>query len=198
MSTRGCVAIKNKSGKGWKGVYNHSDSYPTCLGRDVWKHLQSKDVDAFAKELLTYDDWRDYLAEGICPYCGKKGLGQPHSISCGIYGCESGTYPDPEAKGHKHSGMERPYLFTEKNADPLSIEWLYVIDPAKRTMKIFCNESDGKEYKLKGKDGKMYEERQRKDGFTQYFHCAYRHVEVCEASLDGLEPVWERIEASSN
>jgi hypothetical protein len=88
LSTRGCVAVK--TGTGWRGVYNHSDSYPTGLGKELWEHLKGKDLKKFAEELLRFDDWRNYLAGGVCPYCGRRGLSQPHSIGGGISGREPG------------------------------------------------------------------------------------------------------------
>ncbi len=83
MSTRGCVAIGTP--QEWRGVYNHWDSYPTALGKEVWSHLQALlanggSLDEFVREFLTYDDWRAYLRKGVCEYCGKKTT-QPHSIS---------------------------------------------------------------------------------------------------------------------
>jgi len=88
LSTRGCVAIKTETG--WRGVYNHSDSYPSGLGKELWEHLKENDLNKFAEELLRYDDWRNYLAGGVCPYCGRRGLSQPHSITGGISGREFG------------------------------------------------------------------------------------------------------------
>ncbi len=90
MSTRGSVAIGTPSN--WRGVYNHWDSYPTGLGRDVWQHLQEvlangTSLEEFARELLTYDDWRAYLNRGICEYCGKR-TSQPHTIS-GVIACRT-------------------------------------------------------------------------------------------------------------
>lgn len=84
MSTRGAVAIKNSGG--WLGVYNHWDSYPTGLGKELWDYLHQDglDLEGFAKELLKYDDWRNFRGGGICEYCGKVGLGQPHDISGAI------------------------------------------------------------------------------------------------------------------
>lgn len=87
MSTRGCVAIGTP--ENWRGVYNHWDSYPTGLGQEVWVHLQTLRTQGgtlgdFARELLTYDDWRAYLNRGMCQYCGKHTT-QPHSISGAIF-----------------------------------------------------------------------------------------------------------------
>ena len=80
MSTRGCVAVKE--GKGWRGVYNHSDSYPTGLGKELWDYLHKSEIDLhqFTEGLLEYGDWQEYLNNGICEYCGKR-AGQPCNIS---------------------------------------------------------------------------------------------------------------------
>jgi hypothetical protein len=83
MSTRGCVAIGTPHE--WRGVYNHWDSYPTGLGQEVWVYLQTLlaqggTLDTYARELLSYDDWRAYCNRGTCEYCGRK-TSQPHSIS---------------------------------------------------------------------------------------------------------------------
>lgn len=48
MSTRGVIAVK--TGLGWRGVYNHLDSYPTYLGPIIWRELQEKDVERVVKE----------------------------------------------------------------------------------------------------------------------------------------------------
>lgn len=37
MSTRGAIAYR--AGDGWEGVYNHSDSYPTGLGKELWAFI---------------------------------------------------------------------------------------------------------------------------------------------------------------
>lgn len=81
MSTRGCVAIIE--GDTWRGIYNHFDSYPTGLGKELWEYLHQDglDIHEFANGLLRYDDWRNFRGGGVCEYCGKVGKGQPHSIS---------------------------------------------------------------------------------------------------------------------
>jgi len=82
MSTRGCVAFGTSTN--WRGIFNHWDSYPTGLGKDFWQHIQNHkaDLTTWRDEVLAFDDWRNYLAGGICPYCGKK-AGQPHTIQIG-------------------------------------------------------------------------------------------------------------------
>jgi len=201
MSTRGCVAVGTE--KEWMGVYNHFDSYPRGLGKEVWYHLTKKmrDLKQFAKEIKRYDDWRNYLKGGVCEYCGKKGLSQPYSIGK-IYGYfELGKkdpeleenlrrtgYLDPEMKYHKHGELKGPSM-TSRNPDPLFIEWVYVINLGKRSLIILANESDNKTNGAVRNYPIL-----RKDGYWDYGHCAFRHRKVAEIPLDGKEPNWKRIE----
>jgi len=145
MSTRGCVAIGTP--KAWEGVYNHYDSYPTGLGKDLWDHLKGKDLKDFAKELMKFDDWRNYLKGGICEWCGRKTT-QPHTISGQLISAKYngklkfGEYPDVACQYHKHdvpSSMVDLHM-THKDADSLFIEWVYVINPQKREFHILCGD----------------------------------------------------------
>jgi len=88
MSTRGVVAVGTE--KSWRGVYNHSDSYPSYLGEDISAELrdwlaEGKSLKSFCERLLRYTDWREFKNSGLCPYCGIIGKGQPHSIDGRIY-----------------------------------------------------------------------------------------------------------------
>lgn len=222
MSTRGCVAVGNE--KEYKGVYNHWDSYPSGLGKDVWDMIQERGIREVAEGILQYGDWREYVNIGVCEYCGKK-VGQPHSIS--IFGvgdrdtkekiekywrgmpwaaekpdqvedsikgdlkmldniAKTG-YPDPEAKRHSHGKGAKDQM-TEKNADPLFIEWVYILDPERGTIIVLCHRSDDvTSGEIRG------EPIVRKDGYTDYGHCAYRHIKLCELSVNGKEPEWDNI-----
>lgn len=180
MSTRGAVAIKTD--KGWRGVYNHFDSYPDGLGREVWVHLKTQ-VDSlkeFATGLLATDDWRNYLGGGLCEYCGKRGLGQPHTINGEVAYSKSEGFADPEAKHHKHGDLSDK--ITHDTGDPLFIEYVYVIDADKKTMTI-----------LTGVRQKGYTEEKSHDGST-FKSPNYGHVEVETVSLEGNEPDWEALD----
>lgn len=97
MGTRGCVAVRQPGG-GWRGVYNHFDSYPSGLGVDLYAEAKKHGLKKLSKELLKYGDWREYLSDGICEYCGKK-VGQPHTIEGTIGGYTGVDYAgDREAK----------------------------------------------------------------------------------------------------
>lgn len=206
MSTRGCVAIKREDG--WEGIYNHFDSYPTGLGADLWERLHEVDLSEFAENLLNYTAWRDYLNGGECKYCGKKGLGQPHSMRGKIMGFDSDVgsdpepeirrniqltgVPDPKAEYHEHelegdTSVEDTHV-TSENPDPLYIEWVYVIDPDKESLEILTNRGKADDI------GEPVDEPWlRDDGYWEYGHCAYRHVRIALVNLDGLEPDWELI-----
>ena len=146
MSTRGCVAVGTL--REWRGVYNHWGSYPTELGADVWAKLQELGAVHLSEELLKYGDWREFLNEGRCVYCGKTGVGQPHSIVGTVDLWGTGFYPehlepgkrladldkkcqqnlaehgaaDPEAMYHEHTDPEAPQYITNRRNDPLYIE----------------------------------------------------------------------------
>jgi hypothetical protein len=110
MSTRGCVAIRKKDG-GWVGVYNHSDSYPTRLGKEVWNHLQGEDLKRFAENLLRFDTWDNYMRGGVCPYCGKRGLSSPYSIRAEIFGRTPPAYGKGQTWGNFRTKEEMREYF---------------------------------------------------------------------------------------
>ncbi len=83
MSTRGCVAWR--IGQGFRGVYNHADSYPTCLGADVFSQAKRRGINELIALLKNLGDWREIRNEALCPYCGKV-AGQPHSITAVVAG----------------------------------------------------------------------------------------------------------------
>lgn len=135
MSTRGCVAVRREDG-GWEGVYNHYDSYPEGLGKDVTeavKLVPAPQLQNWCLELLKCDDWREFLNDGVCEYCGVKGKGQPHTIGL---------------QSHKHTRDEGgpPRHITTENPDALFIEWVYVIDPFKREIEVLENKASGQSY----------------------------------------------------
>lgn len=181
MSTRGAVAIKTETG--WRGVYNHFDSYPEGLGKDVWDHLKTQ-VDSlkdFATKLLETDDWRNYLGGGLCEYCGKRGLGQPHTINGTIIGKDG--IPDPEAKDHMHGDLGDK--ITNDNNDALFIEYVYVIDVDEKTMTILTN------VRLEGTTEVTHPNRETYDSPN------YGHSKVVTVSLDGDEPDWEALDKTA-
>lgn len=179
MSTRGCVAVGTVDK--WKGVYNHYDSYPSGLGEDLAKHIaeqtrEGKTLREIGDAILKFDDWRNYLAGGVCEYCGKM-TGQAHSISGAILGVEEpkpGEYPDPEAKHHKHNDLSQDGHITSERSDPLFIEYVYVIDPDANAVHVLAHKNvDSKVASLipQGSGPQRLE-----DGSWDYGHCVYKHV----------------------
>jgi len=203
MSTRGCVAIGTP--EHWVGVYNHFDSYPTGLGRELWEHLEGEDLQKFASELLKYDEWRHYLNKGVCPYCGKKGVGHPHTIRGDVYGFDSPFfkrselpeeirrnieetgYPDPEVKWHKHASLDDK--ITSDSPDPLFIEWVYVVEPEARMIHILTSVLVEDTWDRPVKTPEKLE-----GNVWDYGHCKCKHELVKSVSLDEPEPDWEEIE----
>jgi hypothetical protein len=167
MATRGCVAVGTPDK--WRGVYNHWDSYPSWLGACLAEHIRNEIDDGktfrqICEDILKYDDWRNYLNGGVCPYCGRK-ASQPHSISIILWASKEierilmtddknlepheveiknnllkTGYPDPEMRYHKHEimGTERlkELQITSEDVDPLEIEWVYVLNPDEERMYV--------------------------------------------------------------
>ncbi len=193
MSTRGSVAIKADFGQ-WRGVYNHYDSYPSGLGKELWDYLKGHNIDLkkFAGELLQYDDWRNYLNGGLCPYCGKMGLGQAHSLTGSVIEFQSKEFndgpqdyfPDPEGKDHKHEPLQGAGIYS-KNAkyDALFIEWVYVVDPLLARIEVYAGT------KAKGKHKET-----SYDGQRSWMADNYQYVLVTVIDLNQPEPDWEAIE----
>lgn len=121
MGTRGIVAIKQA--KGWKGIYNHFDSYPEGLGKDLLEHLSYlksiKRLDIFKNNLLKCTTWQQYKNLGLCPYCNE--FGSPCNIDLSICKLPVG---DPLQKGHEH--LEHKIYTDKDNID--WADWLYVVD----------------------------------------------------------------------
>ena len=60
MSTRGCVAVGVPAK--WEGVFNHWDSYPAGLGKEVWKILSGRDdLRSLCDEILSAGRWEAFL-----------------------------------------------------------------------------------------------------------------------------------------
>lgn len=202
MGTRGAVGVGNE--REFVCLYNHFDSYPVGLGRDVWDEYQNRKMEGttlaqFCEELLRYDDWRAFLREGICQYCGKKDT-QPHSIGGVVFQYESAEklealkklpwyheprtdaereaeenfkkfgFADPDRKWHQHSdGSPEDNQMTNETVDPLFIEWMYIFNLEKNCLYVFGHRE------AKGKGG-------------------YEHYLVTTLDLDGPEPNWDKME----
>jgi hypothetical protein len=188
MSTRGCIGTVINAKGNWRGVYNHSDSYPTWLGKDLWSYLHeaSVNVDAFCKEILTYNDWREFRNGGMCEYCGKVGVGQPHSIGGGIYldRANGQLFPDPDAKLHSH--RKEPATIYSENAkyEALFIEWVYIVNPNNRTISIYANGRAKGSHRESALNGNTWMEPN------------YQWVPVDTINIDEAEPDWQSIEDS--
>jgi len=131
MGTRGAVAVGTL--ESWRGVYCHSDSYPTWLGKHLYEHLQAelgsgRTLAEIGEDILHFDDWRNYLKGGVCEYCGQM-RSQPHAFSY-MPVRSDGEFPDPEVKYHRHDPVAdlRELQYTQKNVEGSSLEWVYVID----------------------------------------------------------------------
>jgi hypothetical protein len=207
------------------GVYNHHDSYPTGLGREVFEKARELGVANLIAALQALGDWRQLASGSVCQYCGKT-AGQPHSISGVIAGAanyagyggrdqfvalrkrqakgnpalwqsyekeialiaqieadrEKTGYPDPAARHHQHgegaAEQFNPFL------DPLFMEWVYVLDPARNLIEVWAS-AEHEPRKLRGFTGSG-----RSVACGSGAH--YTHVLAAEVIL-AAEPDWQAI-----
>lgn len=198
MSTRGCVAVKQQ--QGFKGVYNHYDSYPEGLGKDIWDYLQNEmkttPLAKITKQLLKYDDWRNFLNGGICEYCGKVGKGHPHSISGEIciepytneqvkQNVKDTEFPDPKSKYHSHGKLADK--ITEKDVPDNWLEWIYVIDVKNRSLELYNTYSN--------EDGEALKKIMVKGNIENFKPASKKLNLVAVVNLDKPEPKWDKIES---
>ena len=145
-------------------------------------------IKEFAERLLRYDNWQNFINHGVCEYCGKHGLGQLHNIDRMLLAVpkvnseikknlDETSYRDPKAKYHKHGSLIEK--MTRNNVDPLFIEWVYVIDPEKKTIKVLTRK---KIENVRIKNGKEY----------------YSYFSIGEWDLTGFEPDWNKLEEIVN
>jgi len=140
MSTRGIVAVGTLAR--WQGIYNHYDSYPTGLGKDLYEHLAEqmtrgqKTLTEIGAAILAFDDWRNYLAGGVCPYCGQI-ASQAHDISISLdLRPKPGEYPDPDCQQHHHEPLSETYIYTRRDMKDSGLEWAYILDPKENCVHV--------------------------------------------------------------
>lgn len=171
MLARGCIAIKTKDG--WRGIYNHWDSYPSWLGKELWDFIKRNKAEAIAKAIEQHPGgFRSFPSECYCHSEFSKKNG-----SCAK---DSPLYNTSTPSG----------IIDSQNANPLFVEWVYIIDPDKQTMTILTNQSDNMTNGIPRGEKAI----KRNDGYYDYGHCAFRHVEVAKINLRGREPDWFKVE----
>jgi hypothetical protein len=183
MSTRGAIARVYFDG--WRGVYQHSDSYPTYLGQELWHQLWGKYNGAVKEMLIDAIDlhpggWSSYPE--VC-YCHD-----PHfSERDGSSAKDSPYYRKDGPKG----------TLTSKSCDPLFIEWVYVFAPDRRFLTIFFNTTVKK--LVPGQHGQFIQTSRTRhmDGRIEVESSHYYvHRPFQVYSLDGPEPDWKGIDGA--
>ena len=99
MSTRGCIAKPDDLG--WTGRYNHSSSYPTWWGRELWHQFHNEYGGNVAEMIRVEVD--EYRRDG-------ESLPEYWACRCKVPGMTEGD-------GH------------DADCSPLHIEWAYVLTP---------------------------------------------------------------------
>jgi hypothetical protein len=121
MSTRSCVAVIE--GDSWRGVYCHSDGYPTARGKEVWDaiHALGGDVEAFKKKYIDAhkSGWSSF---GTRCYCHPKRAKDALSLRMGWATREAETNDNRIAEADVTSGKW------------WDIEYVYILAPGVLTI----------------------------------------------------------------
>jgi len=112
MSTRAIIGRTTGAEQQFRGIYSHSDGYPTWLGKSLWQTVHEQfngDVKRFVREVITAHPGGWSVFGERC-YCHEDGIktAQPRMV------------------------------FTDKNfakGEDGSAEWLYIFDV--KTRKLF-------------------------------------------------------------
>jgi hypothetical protein len=173
MSTHGAVA--------WKvstfviGVYNHSDSYPTHLGKRIWTHIKELGASGLVSRLRQYGDWEEFENCGVCQECGKV-AGQPYNITYAII-------DGKEVKQHEHGKSDGDQLEPFKRG--MQLEWVYVIDVNFNMLEVWVSIREDEAYRYRGM-GMIISDELDSHGYT--------HVLLKTISLEDAEPNWVYLE----
>lgn len=172
MSTRSCLAYKTKTG--WQGTYCHWDGYPTNRGKQIWEILMQQFI----------------LNRGKLGIANKGNTALQAFVDIYIKGHKGGWSAFPtECYCHSpefvmRDGIRDWTFQTDKTADPLFIEWVYVIDIENKKLIIYTGARAKGEHTDKAVDGRSWKS------------LNYKHYIVCELDInpDAKEPNWEAIE----
>jgi hypothetical protein len=189
MSTRGCIAFAKEVGTNqteWEGRYHHSDSYPTGLGRELWKQFREHFGGNFgaARQFFFVNHpagFSTILGADLLMPCGyeddyTKGYEKlpdgrpdfskplPHGARCFCH-------------GNHH---EKEDTWTDKD-DTSDLQWLYVFADTGYTVELRVSRSVA----TSKKDAEGY-------SITRW-----QQVAVIDMS-DSTEPDWERIECGKD
>ena len=176
MSTRSCLAYKTKTG--FEGVYCHWDGYPTNRGAQIWDLLMDKFILNKGK-IGVSNDGSKAIQSFIDIYIkGHKGGWSSFPTECH---CHSPEFV-------MRDGFHEETM-TDKTADALFIEWVYVIDSKNKKMEIYIVARTEGETEETSPDGKR---KWKTPNYKHYLVC------VCDIDPDKAIPNWEFVEATGH
>lgn len=191
MSTRGVIGVKTPTG--WRGLYNHSDSYPEWLGKRIFGLLSDMSMEAYytSEGGLMPKEKKKETMQAILRYFVKRYIdGHPagwHSFPNMCY-----CHDRPEIFGIPPEQVSRDDTMTSDNPDPLSIEWIYLVDPEEMTLTILT--AAHADYKEMGAPSpKAYaDEKPYKDGWWEYpTICFCKHFVTKVINLYEYNATWQ-------
>ena len=160
MSTRGLIGIKQKNGS-VRYIYNHSDSYPSYLMKNLDKELKRKDLNKLKKEIES-GEWNDSKMTDIIDidYLWHEYVYilDFEKKTWGAYRTEQ----DDDEKNNKLGKLE-PILENIKFKDNIAIltknddEYVFIVKKVIKNEKNYKILYDGKTYYLVNNDDEVIE-----------------------------------------
>jgi hypothetical protein len=146
MSTRAVIARQTRDG--WEGVYQHSDGYPTGLGRELWRavHDDSDSLESFLADAIDAHPggwshfaravprelWDDYAASGYSAEFARHAVRECYCHSPYFAERDGSCAPDSP---HYRAGAPSGRITYDPAADSASdLEWAYCFGPGSLTV----------------------------------------------------------------
>ena len=170
MSTRGCIArLKGRDPPVFKGVYHHWDSYPSGLGRALYRLRNGRfrmNTDAMVREIIDQHPagWSTIVG---CSFDQTPGF--------------SRTEPDDRPQCYCHGERnESGWKVTDTNAAGSGVEYVYAFEGSRMLVL-----------------GSFIEDGTKMVGFFGAGDETAVWVVIAEVNLDRPEPDWEALDELS-
>jgi hypothetical protein len=149
MSTRAVIA--RQTSDGWEGIYQHSDGYPTGLGRELWRSLHSPeyngDIARFLNDVIDAhpggwshfapaiprDQWDAYVESGFSEQFFDRYATRECYCHSPYFAPRDGSCA-PDSKHHSESAPSGVVTYDPSADGADGLEWAYCFNEGSLTV----------------------------------------------------------------